>query len=748
MGEFIGDPRQRFNQNTSYPDLEALRNAYFEKYTGNYNIFEYVNLIKYFDNSLFKMIKDFTPARASLASGIVIKQTLLERNKYPQPEVTQSLNDYSGSINTAFISGGAGGSVNNLNGLDTNPYYIANGLSNVYGVTQSWQETFIIPSGVVTQTHDSQDEFYNGEFSGSEFIVEDGELNTECDPYKRVNPEIIDYNISHTTNNDEGQFFFPQQQVNLGIFLSDNIFSGVPVASGEIWTWWNSTRTSVRSGGSVTYYDTYKVKYIKIAKTSGNGVNLEDYIPNIDKLIIPSIIIDESIVSTTGWGSGAYISLTDNSKNYIELDILNISEKDTYYLLLVLQSDGYEFTITSQGTGFNNDSTPAPITIVADPNTQIVLEPFVPIGFYNSSCNPLINNSELNRLSEWYQQVDYATDQNIPVNFQQIISGTAYPAAVQDSNYTSYQYSGIRYWGSKNTTDNFNSPLTITSSIVQTYQNDNLGLTTLGYPSVNRLDATILQFDWGGGTYPQIINGGVLALNDMLLVGADKDAVSIYPPQQNGFLTASAQAYPIGSYPIFNQYSTTVTTTAGAEVAEYGWTTPSVSNYYIPSGSFGGAYGAAMITSSNPNELYIIDVEIFGLNPPGLGSINSQGFEVPVEATGSLNTFKTISSSLAEGGEWYVSMYLNLGNVASGTLQPITGSSKLSQKGVYEITSINTGSGGSAILTASLNSSVNTSKSASVFGNNSFTPSGTVQFAGFLIWQSLPGNYMRVENAT
>jgi len=401
-------------------------------------------------------------------------------------------------------------------------------------------------------------------------------------------------------------------------------------------------------------------------------------------------------------------------------------------------------------TQITSDVSTSPVIYYSSSALPVILNPFLNnIGnFNNSDYNAIINNAIPNRLSEWYQQIDYATDQNIPVNFQQLISGTAAPASVQDSNYTSYQFSGLRYWGSKNTTDNFNSPLTITSSIVQTYQNDNLGLTTLGYPSVNRLDATILQFDWGGGTYPQIINGGILALNDILLVGADKDAVSIYPPQQNGFLTASAQAYPIGSYPIFNQYSTTVTTTAGAEVAEYGWTTPSVSNYYIPSGSFGGAYGAAMITSSNPNELYIIDVEIFGLNPPGLGSINSQGFEVPVEATGSLNTFKTISSSLAEGGEWYVSMYLNLGNVASGTLQPITGSSKLSQKGVYEITSINTGSGGSAILTASLNSSVNTSKSASVFGNNSFTPSGTVQFAGLLIWQSVLGNYMRIENAT
>ncbi len=32
------------------------------------------------------MIKDFVPARTSLASGVVIKQTLLERNKYPQPQ--------------------------------------------------------------------------------------------------------------------------------------------------------------------------------------------------------------------------------------------------------------------------------------------------------------------------------------------------------------------------------------------------------------------------------------------------------------------------------------------------------------------------------------------------------------------------------------------------------------------------------------------------------------------------------------
>ncbi|MFY7883502.1 MAG: hypothetical protein ACOVOV_01515, partial [Dolichospermum sp.] len=76
IGEFIGDPRQRSSSATSYPDLDRLRNEYFEKYTSNYDLNDYIRLIKYFDNSLFKMIKDFVPARTSLASGVVIKQTL------------------------------------------------------------------------------------------------------------------------------------------------------------------------------------------------------------------------------------------------------------------------------------------------------------------------------------------------------------------------------------------------------------------------------------------------------------------------------------------------------------------------------------------------------------------------------------------------------------------------------------------------------------------------------------------------
>ena len=98
IGEFIGDPRLIPTREESYPPLDKLRDAYFEKYTSNYDEWDYIRLIKFFDNSLFKMLQDWVPARTSLAAGVVVKQHVLERNKYPLPQVTQVQYYYTASI--------------------------------------------------------------------------------------------------------------------------------------------------------------------------------------------------------------------------------------------------------------------------------------------------------------------------------------------------------------------------------------------------------------------------------------------------------------------------------------------------------------------------------------------------------------------------------------------------------------------------------------------------------------------------
>ena len=200
IGEYIGDPRLRSSSADSYPDLDKLRNDYFQKYIKNYDIKDFIRLIKFFDNSLFKMIKDFIPARTSLASGLVIKQHLLERNKYPtpQPNINTTIAKYakSGSIiynqpiqqKNLLISGavlpqsrnydqgtivktegGTGGVFDRFNNLNTSPYGVSgSGPTNNYFLTQSWNETINSPfSGSLSLIVDNQNEFYDGEFSGS-----------------------------------------------------------------------------------------------------------------------------------------------------------------------------------------------------------------------------------------------------------------------------------------------------------------------------------------------------------------------------------------------------------------------------------------------------------------------------------------------------------------------------------------------------------------------------------------------------
>jgi hypothetical protein len=188
IGEYIGDPRQISSSAETYPDLDTLRNEYFKKYTSNYNIWDYIRLIKYFDNSLFKMLQDWTPARTSLASGIVVKQHLLERNKYPVPQMEFTQSEYTSSISMYEISGSDGGAMN---------------ITSI--VTQSWTGANPSVSGSIPFTQDSEDEFYNGQFSGSIVEVTNGDLSN-------CNVEIIQVYttaslFSNINPNSPGDYF-------------------------------------------------------------------------------------------------------------------------------------------------------------------------------------------------------------------------------------------------------------------------------------------------------------------------------------------------------------------------------------------------------------------------------------------------------------------------------------------------------------------------------------------------------------
>ena len=186
IDEYIGDPSLAYS--SSYTSLDDLADTVFtsgSSYVNVYNAFDFVRLIKFFDNSLFRIIKDFVPARSNISTGIVIKPHLLDRSKIKQPEVkwsnqtspdfihTGTQLDYTGSyystnfsidgnIETAFITG-------------------STGLGS--GYTSSYTETYANPSGgFQTLTRNNHDEAsYTGEYSGSIVRVSNGELTKEND---------------------------------------------------------------------------------------------------------------------------------------------------------------------------------------------------------------------------------------------------------------------------------------------------------------------------------------------------------------------------------------------------------------------------------------------------------------------------------------------------------------------------------------------------------------------------------------
>jgi hypothetical protein len=495
IGEFIGDPRLRSSSATSYPALDNLRNEYFEKYTLNYDLNEYIRLIKFFDNSLFKMIKDFVPARTSLASGVVIKQHLLERNKYPQPQadinstiayttsgsvnnvpfifqnlvvsgtVAPQWNDYNpGTIEN--FSGGTGGTFEIFNGVSTSPYGTnGTGPQNIFFLTQSWIETIQTISGSVTILHDAQDEFYDGEFSGSILTVTTQSLAQSLP----LNTQLLAYNTtgSNSTTPNTGY-------IN-----------------------WQSAVDYNPSTGDYSLY----IPTLYINEIDANGVNIETALSNLEignqiSFRVSASINDGGFPSQiTPTVTGIITSITPTTPSVWRINLSNQQNSQATYYSPIIFYPVYSATSS------------------LFPNSTTLLNPYlnsIP-NFYNSDYNPLINNVEDARLSTRFEEVEYYPGITTPTNLGVIVSGSAIKAAVQDSNYTSKRVINPRYNGVKSTSQYLNA---WTPGDTGTY-----GKT----PTVESLKTMVAYCDWIGGWPPDRENAS--AIHVLYLIKSDGSVI-------------------------------------------------------------------------------------------------------------------------------------------------------------------------------------------------------------------------------
>jgi len=104
FNQYLGDPRDNFKD--TYPELANVANEYFKKYvSGSVNFWDYMHIIKYYDQSVFKQLSKLIPARAKTHMGTLIEGNIFERPKSPVQQSNPSFTTpyYTDTINVSVM---------------------------------------------------------------------------------------------------------------------------------------------------------------------------------------------------------------------------------------------------------------------------------------------------------------------------------------------------------------------------------------------------------------------------------------------------------------------------------------------------------------------------------------------------------------------------------------------------------------------------------------------------------------------
>ena len=153
------------------------------------------------------------------------------------------------------ITGSSGGTFQNFNssiGLHTGTELFIN-------VTQSYLESIDTIAGIRTFIHDTQEEFINGEFSGSNLIVANQRLiDEDCVEFLSVNTTLVNYKI---------YFYYSSASLYNETPIANFLNNNTSPNDGEIYLYWNKTIPAPFDLNPIIL----GIRYIKIANRDSQG---------------------------------------------------------------------------------------------------------------------------------------------------------------------------------------------------------------------------------------------------------------------------------------------------------------------------------------------------------------------------------------------------------------------------------------------------------------------------------------------
>jgi hypothetical protein len=339
----------------------------------------------------------------------------------------------------------------------------------------------------VTVVHSSQDEFYDGEFSGSMIVVTTQSL-AQAYPLN-FTPLLYNSSGSNSTSPAVGSFTWQTdiKKPPLGTQDSPLYVSSLYINETDLnGTLINTALANLSPGDTITFTISGSVEAYPVMPPAPTPYNLT----------FNGLITSINPISPTVW----YIQLSSNVNSAA---VISVVDFNTY---------------------INSSSNLS--------NTNIFLSPFINdvSDYYNSDYNPLINNVVDIRQNSLYQDIDYSQGSLVPVNFQQLINGDATPATVQDSNYTSARHIIPRYEGSKSTSQKLN---VWTDGDVGTYGK---------LPTIDSNKVWVAYCDTIGGYAPERMNASGIIIKYLI----DQDGNIDIPNTSENSLYATQGAFQTG----------------------------------------------------------------------------------------------------------------------------------------------------------------------------------------------------------
>ena len=311
-----------------------------------------------------------------------------------------------------------------------------------------------------------------------------------------------------------------------------------------------------------------------------------------------------------------------------EITIDHIDGRVTYKITGRRQTDSYwYFDVRVPWNISGSDTTAAPTLI----------EPGFDTDFRNSNFNPLLNNADQNTTSNFKQVVDYSYGIEDPVNLPVILGNVAQRAELQDYNYVLKGSRSGKYEGKQ-----------LQGAILNQFTPGDISIGKK--PVVESLGANIVEFDWGGGTSPLIMDAGLVNLGKIITVGNTRDNVEVISKNKGDYDTVLSQAVQVNDIINIEQYSNNTINTGKLRVIANNISIPSSPSYMIPTGST-----ISSRFNFSPTVDLVIDVSIPTVSFNSNGTYTTGSKENPREVS-------ALANDLAAGRRVFITFYDTLGN--------------------------------------------------------------------------------------